>query len=101
MDYGIKEGPEEFELAISGQLIYSDTTAFAKILQQASASAARSFVVQLEALNHIDSSGLRMLLLMHDLCKSLGASLVFAKAGGQVREMLLHSKFDTIVALVE
>ena len=96
-DVTTKDGT--IRITLAGQLIFSDTAPFADVLGQLKAAAASTCTVDLTRLEHIDSSGLRMLLLVHDACRDGNISLIFAGADGQVREMLLHSRFDTIVTI--
>ena len=91
----------QMRIALVGQLIYSDTAAFADVLQQAKTERPQTCLVDLGGLEYIDSSGLRMLLLIYGLCRDQGAQLTFAGAAGQVQEMLLHCRFETIVSIGE
>jgi anti-anti-sigma factor len=97
----VMAGEGRITIQVSGQLIFSDTAAFADILQQLRSGTPKSCVVDLSELERIDSSGLRMLLLVHDVCRESEAELQFYRVKGQVRDMLLHSRFDTIVPLVD
>ena len=90
---------DRVRVGFSGQLIFSDTAAFADILKQITAAGAKFCVVDLLELEQIDSSGLRMLLLVHDLCRDNGLTLEFHRPVAQVRDMLFHSRFDTIVTI--
>ena len=86
-------------VALTARLIYSDTPAFSPVLDQLRSLGRPSCTVDLSDLEHIDSSGLRMLLLLHDVCRDLGSSLTFKTKEGQVHTMLMHSRFDTIVTI--
>jgi anti-anti-sigma factor len=99
MQLEINQTNRNMMIVLREQLIYSDTSKFSAVLQQVKGAAIDSCVVDLSGLDHIDSSGLRMLLLLHDACKECNAALTFSQARGQVRDMLLHSRFDTIVRI--
>ena len=90
---------DQVEIALKTRLIYSDTAEFASVLEVVRQHGKPSCLVDLQELEHIDSSGLRMLLLLHDACRDLGSHLAFKTKEGQVRTMLMHSRFDTIVAI--
>jgi anti-anti-sigma factor len=88
-------------IILKGQLNYLDMAKFSTILPGIKTAKFSECVVDLSNLNSMDSTGLRILLLIIELCRSNGANLVFRKASGQVAELLMHSKFDTIVRLEE
>ena len=90
---------DQVTITLKQRLIYSDTTAFSPILEQLRAHGLPACTVDLKELEHIDSSGLRMLLLVHDVCRDIKAKLVFKATSGTVHSMLMHSRFDTIVTI--
>lgn len=100
MDCTLTADGETLRVSLTGQLIYSDTDPFADLLEKFRQMRLSNCVVDLHRLEHIDSSGLRMLLLTYDVCRENGAELSILGAHGQVAEMLRHSRFDTIVTLV-
>jgi anti-sigma B factor antagonist len=99
MQHDIAITGKSLTLTLKEKLIFSDTAKFAAIIQKVKDSDIDSCVVALRGLDHIDSSGLRMLLLLHDACKEKNTRLQVKGAQGQVKEMLLHCRFDTIVTL--
>lgn len=99
MQHELNLNGKDLRLSVSDQLIYSDTAKFSSIIQKVKETELTSCVVELQRLDHIDSSGLRMLLLLHDACKEQGAKLRLAGSKGQVKEMLLHCRFETIVQM--
>ena len=99
MQCSVTTTDDEVNLAFSKRLIYSDTAGFSPLLDQIKTHALSKCNVDLKELEHIDSSGLRMLLLLHDVCRDIGAMLVFKTVSGQVHTMLMHSRFDTIVTI--
>lgn len=99
MDCNLAEKNGTLTITIAGQLIFSDTAPFAGILGQIRKAGVGSCLVDLSRLDHIDSSGLRMLLLVYDACRAAGAMLEFRGSKGQVRDMLLHCRFETIVTI--
>jgi len=99
MQLDIKNANNAMSIQIKEQLIYSDTSQFATVIQKVKETDVKTCAVDLNDLTHIDSSGLRMLLLLYDACKEKNASLALSGAKGQVKEMLLHCRFDTIVTM--
>ena len=99
MQCAISVSDDHVTVTLKERLIYSDTVEFSPLLEQVRHHGKPACVVDLQQLEHIDSSGLRMLLLLHDVCRDLGARLSFKTAEGQVRTMLMHSRFDTIVTI--
>jgi anti-anti-sigma factor len=86
-------------IRITDSLIYSNTNEFSDVLRKVKETDLESCAANLHNLEHIDSSGLRMLLLLFDACREKDVALTFAGAKGQVKEMLLHCNFDTIVTI--
>lgn len=84
---------------LAGTLSYSDTKAFAEVFHQIRSAQAELCTVDLGGLEYTDSSGLRMLLQVCDLCRDTGVYLTIRNAEGQVRERLLHCRFDIIVTI--
>ena len=86
-------------VSMAGTMTYADSAAFAEVFRQVRSARAEECTVDLGGLEHTDSSGLRMLLQVCDLCKDIGTYLTFRHAAGQVRERLLHCRFDMIVTI--
>ena len=101
MECKIVRTEDVFRIELGGELTFGDTNAFASVIQQVRDTALRLCEVDLGGLHLIDSSGLRMLLLLHDASKQCDGRVELNRADGQVREMLLHSRFDTIVTMNE
>jgi len=99
MQCSVTTTDDHVTITLKQRLIFSDTAAFSPILDQVKNHGFPECTVDLQGLDHIDSSGLRMLLLLHDVCRDIGANLTFKKAQGQVQTMLMHSRFDTIVTI--
>lgn len=99
MECNIGHQDGNLRIEILGEFTFGDTHAFAPILQQVRDGRFVMCDVDLDQLHLIDSSGLRMLLLLHDASKDGGGRVILRRSKGQVREMLLHSRFDTIVSV--
>ena len=99
MQHEISLSGKALTITLKEKLIFSDTGKFAAVIQKVKDTELDGCFVALRELEHIDSSGLRMLLLLHDACKEKNCKLRVKGAQGQVKEMLLHCRFDTIVTL--
>jgi anti-anti-sigma factor len=99
MKYSIEQNGDGYQIDISDQLIYSDSIAFGEILRSLSDGQFNHCNVRLGDLDHIDSSGLRMLFLLYEACQERQSSLTIRQAKGRVHDMLLHCRFDTLVAI--
>jgi anti-anti-sigma factor len=99
MKYSIEKIGDGFQIDIGGQLIYSDSIAFGDILRTLHDGEFNDCIVRLGDLDHIDSSGLRMLFLLYETCQDRQSSLTIREARGKVHDMLLHCRFDTLVAI--
>lgn len=87
------------EIALSGELTYEDTDQFDDLLTELEGTQALACIVRFDDLQMIDSSGLRMLLLLHDTAKKNNMDLEFAGAKGDVRERIEFARFQTIVTI--
>ena len=99
MDHSIEIAKDVMTIGLKGRLIYSDTAAFAAVIARIRDETIKQCTLDLAGLDHIDSSGLRMVLLTHDACRDKGATLSIRGARGSVRDMLLHCKFDSILQI--
>ena len=87
------------EIALSGELTYEDTDQFDSLLNDLERGQSNACIVRFNDLQMIDSSGLRMLLLLHDVAKKKKMNLEFAGAHGDVRERIEFARFQTIVTV--
>ena len=99
MDHTIDIAGGVMTITLRDKLIYSDTAAYGAVIAKIRDASFESCVLDLGKLAHIDSSGLRMVLLTHDACREKVTPLSVSGAKGQVREMLIHCKFDTILRI--
>ena len=97
MDYSIAYNGNQATVSLKGSLIFTDTPHFSVVLDDLQKDGIDKCVMDLRGLDHIDSSGLRMMLLVHDVCRDKGRALTFLVVAGFVYNTLLHFKFDTIV----
>lgn len=99
MDYRIDQQQDHVTLFLEGELTFSDSEKFGDVLQKLEDAPCNACEVDFKGLTFIDSAGLRMLLLLHNLSKNNGFNLSFVAPTGDVRDRLLGVKFDTIVSM--
>ena len=97
MQYEVVTDRDSLRIVLANDLSLHDTDRFAEVLNKAQNSNTNRCQVDFSRLDQIDSSGLRMLLLLYGVCRKIGSALSFHSAGGQVRDMLINSRFETIV----
>lgn len=90
-----------FTAYLSGQLKYQDSGPFRVLVEDISASKAKSCVFDMSALTAVDSAGLGMLVIASDASKKNGWSLTLSGATGQVRKLLELSRFDQLMTIAD
>ena len=96
MKYDIDKSADETVVNVSGQLTVSDQVAVGEMIQKVLQSSSSRIVVDLKNLEFMDSSGLGMLLVLHDKAKSANATVIISRPEGKVRKMLELACFDTL-----
>lgn len=99
MQYETVDLSATFTAKLAGRVTYADHPAFRDIVTRIRASHAPSVVLDLAAVEFIDSAGLGMLLMARDAAAERKAEVAIAGAQGQVRRVILSSKFDKMFQL--
>lgn len=81
-------------IRLSGRLTFAENTLFRRVVDDLEQSGCDQVVIDLEALNYIDSAGMGMLLVARDLTAARGGRVALSNAAGQVARMLRLSRFD-------
>lgn len=81
-------------VALSGRLTFAENTEFRQVVTGIDDSATANVVMDLAALEFIDSAGMGMLLVARDQVFGRGGRIVLRNAGGQVARMLDLAKFS-------
>ena len=99
MDYQTKTEGGINEIILSGRFTFSDHGTFRTMIGEMTSSAAQKHVIDLSAIEFIDSAGLGMLLLARDEGKRKNLDVVLRGPQGQVRRMLEVARFDTMFTI--
>ncbi|MCL2468927.1 MAG: STAS domain-containing protein [Alphaproteobacteria bacterium] len=87
------DNPDITMISFEGVLTFEDSEAIANLLSvlRKRLPSYKEVHLMVDKLDHIDASGLLMLMMAHDLAKKEHLSLVFVKPYGQVQEALLEA----------
>lgn len=89
MRYVLHFGPESVEIELEGRFTFQDTHSFHRMLMAIASPDSRSVIhVNVEKLDYIDSTGVHLLMMAHDLAKKNRRPLFFVNPRGQVSERL-------------
>ena len=88
-------GSSEFVIAISGRFDFSMNSDFRKVLGESEESVAK-YVIDMGAVEDIDSSALGMLLLLRDKAGGDAANIDIIKCNPDIVEMLRMANFQTM-----
>lgn len=89
------------DIALGGQLTFSDNHKFKQILSSLEVPGLKNMKLNFSMVDFIDSAGLGMLLLLRDECEKRGIDLALESARGQVEKIFGISKFDLLFNLSE
>jgi HptB-dependent secretion and biofilm anti anti-sigma factor len=81
-------------IALNGRLTFTENGDFRQMLAGLEQSGAARVVLDLTALDFMDSTGMGMLLVARDLVAGRGGQVALRNAHGQVERMLELAKFD-------
>lgn len=88
MDYAVRPNGQAVEARLSGRLTFTDYQAFRDLLKSFQEQPHPRQVIDLSALEFIDSSGLGMLLIALDEAKRANRTLVLRGPQGQVKRTI-------------
>jgi anti-anti-sigma factor len=86
-------------VAFSGDLTFADHVMFREVADRLAATHDKIVVIDLAALDFIDSAGLGMLLIAREEAIKKSRTMVLRGAKGQVNRMLGLTKFDTLFSV--
>lgn len=86
-------------IALSGRLTFTENAAFRRVVEGLAQQPCRDVVVDLSALDFLDSAGMGMLLVVRDLVAERGGRATLSGAAGQVARMLRLAKFGDFFTL--
>jgi anti-anti-sigma factor len=89
----------EFLARIGERLVYSDNPAFHDMLDRMRASTATALVLDVAALEAVDSAGLGMFLIAKDAATKSNRDFRLRRPRGQVRTLLTFTRFDSLMTV--
>jgi len=87
------------EIKFSGNLSFSDHSAFRSLLSDVSRDGVRSCVFDLSGLTSIDSAGLGMFMIARDEAAKNGWKLTIKSPKGRVKSLFDIARFDKLLAI--
>jgi len=97
MNYTIHDEDGVRAVELIGQLTFDATDSFREVIDSLGNDHIKTCVLDLKALDFIDSAGLGLLVLAHASAGRAGIALSMRHPGGQVREMIEVAEFHTII----
>ncbi|MBI5121151.1 MAG: STAS domain-containing protein [Rhodospirillales bacterium] len=99
MEHSVRPISDGKEVVLTGRLTFADHNGFRSIIAMFQEPGSRRFVLDLSAVEFIDSAALGMVLLARDTAISKGISLILKGAKGQVRRIMEVAKFNKLFAM--
>ena len=99
MKYEITDDEAGPTLMLRDQLTFADREVFDAVIDKLVARQRARMVVDLSALDYMDSAGLGMLLTLRDRAEKAGADVLLRRPKSEVRELLVLACFDTLFTI--
>lgn len=99
MKYEITDDEAGPTLMLRDQLTFADREVFDAVIDKLVARQRARMVVDLSALDYMDSAGLGMLLTLRDRAERAGADVLLRRPKSEVRELLVLACFDTLFTI--
>ena len=101
MEFQIVTAAEGAEIRLKGRLTYDDHLKFNEIKRYAASAEAKTIVVDLSALEFIDSAGLGMLVILEDAASGSSTAVTIRGAHGIVRKLMELVNFGAVIRMVD
>ena len=101
MDYGIDVKEQEAVVQLKGRLTFNDHAKLRALIREMLQNKAKRQVLDLSALEFVDSAGIGMLLIAREEMANVDKTLVLRAATGQVKRVLTVAQLNKIVAIEE
>lgn len=101
MKYDLSDTAGSLRAAMSGRFTFADVSAFKEMIGHIRAARGRRFVVDLAAVEFIDSAAMGMLLMARDTAAAEAVPLALVGAQGQVLRILQVAKFESLFDMAE
>ncbi|HYH38014.1 MAG TPA: STAS domain-containing protein [Azospirillum sp.] len=99
MDYGIDVKEQEAVVQLKGRLTFNDHAKLRALIREMLQNKAKRQVLDLGALEFVDSAGIGMLLIAREEMANVDKQLVLRAATGQVKRVLTVAQLNKIVAI--
>ncbi len=99
MDYTIEVNEREAVVQLQGRLTFNDHAKLRTAIHEMLQNKARRQVLDLGALDFVDSAGIGMLLIAREEMVNVDKELVLRSARGQVKRVLTVAQLDKIVTI--
>ncbi|OFX13797.1 MAG: hypothetical protein A2516_07055 [Alphaproteobacteria bacterium RIFOXYD12_FULL_60_8] len=99
MEYSIVAEGSAKRVVLKGRFTFSDNEHFRQIINSLNETGGSRFVLDMSGLDFMDSAGLGMLLLAHEMADGKRIPLVLKGPKGEVKRMLDVSKFNEIIPI--
>ncbi|MEI6559777.1 MAG: STAS domain-containing protein [Rhodospirillaceae bacterium] len=101
MNFQIVKAVETTEIRLEGRLTYDDHIKFNEIKIVAGDVPSRKIILDLSALEFIDSAGLGMLVIFEDAASVVNSEVTIRGAHGIVRKLMDLINFGELIRLVD
>jgi len=101
MDYGIDVKEQEAVVRLNGRLTFNDHAKLRALIREMLQNKAKRQVLDLGALEFVDSAGIGMLLIAREEMANVDKQLVLRSATGQVKRVLTVAQLNKIVTIEE
>ncbi len=99
MDYAIDVKEQESVVRLRGRLTFNDHAKLRALIREMLQNKAKRQVLDLSALEFVDSAGIGMLLIAREEMSNADKQLVLRAATGQVKRVLTVAQLNKIVAI--
>ena len=101
MEYQIDVNDNIFQAKLSEKITFSDLDGFREMVRHMVESCSEQNIMDLSAVEFIDSAGLGMLLLARDEMSKKAANLTLKSPQGQVQKMFSVARFDQMFDIIK
>lgn len=91
---------DHVEITLSGELTFSSYEEFQEVMKFATDAGKKSCIIDLSALQSIDSASIGMLLFANDETKQTNIDLSLRGPQGPVKTVLEHTKINEVIPIV-
>lgn len=99
MDYGIESKDQDTVVRLRGRLTFNDHAKLRGLIREMLQLSGRRHILDLSALEFVDSAGIGMLLIAREELANVDKTLVLRSAQGQVKRVLTVAQLSKIVAI--